>query len=161
MFCFFAGSGSLQVLHSIGQVGHLFQCSSLIQGIPAQQLHTFGELSLQISIAGCGVSGLCLALCRGDHSLQSGAVCIACQLNRLVAEDALESEVEKLANSIAENAPLSLKAGKLAINHAAGYGFDGGAQAVKDAAERCFDSADYREGRSAFLEKRKAQFKGE
>ena len=82
-------------------------------------------------------------------------------INRLVAEDALESEVEKLANSIAENAPLSLKAGKLAINHAAGYGFDGGAQAVKDAAERCFDSADYSEGRSAFLEKRKAQFKGE
>lgn len=82
-------------------------------------------------------------------------------INRLVAEDALESEVEKLANSIAENAPLSLKAGKLAINHAAGYDFANDVKAVKDAADRCFDSADYREGRSAFLEKRKARFTGE
>lgn len=82
-------------------------------------------------------------------------------INRLVADDALESEVEKLAQAIAENAPLSLKAGKLAINHAAGYGFAGGMDAVMAAANRCFDSADYREGRAAFLEKRKAQFRGE
>ena len=80
-------------------------------------------------------------------------------INRLVAEDALESEVEKLVATIAENAPLSLKAGKLAINYAAGYSSD--LKAIKDAADRCFDSADYREGRGAFLEKRKAQFKGE
>lgn len=82
-------------------------------------------------------------------------------INRLVAEDALESEVEKLAAAIAENAPLSLKAGKLAINHASGYEFAQDMKAVNAAAEGCFDSADYREGRSAFLEKRKAQFKGE
>lgn len=82
-------------------------------------------------------------------------------INRLVAEDALESEVEALAQSIAQNAPLSLKAGKLAINYAAGYEFAGDMKTVKDAADRCFDSADYREGRSAFLAKRKAQFKGE
>lgn len=81
-------------------------------------------------------------------------------INRLVAEDALELEVEKLAHAIAENAPLSLKAGKLAINHAAGYGFAGGMDAVQEAANRCFDSTDYREGRAAFLEKRKAQFRG-
>jgi enoyl-CoA hydratase/carnithine racemase len=80
-------------------------------------------------------------------------------INRLVAEDALESEVQALAKTIAENAPLSLKAGKLAINFASGYSND--VKAVKDAADRCFDSADYREGRSAFLEKRKAQFRGE
>lgn len=82
-------------------------------------------------------------------------------INRLVTEAALESEVEKLAHAITENAPLSLKAGKLAINHAAGYPFANDMKAVNDAADRCFDSADYREGRSAFLEKRKAQFKGE
>ena len=82
-------------------------------------------------------------------------------INRLVAEDALESEVEKLAMTIAENAPLSLKAGKLAINYASGYEFAGDMNAVKNAADRCFDSADYREGRAAFLAKRKPQFKGE
>lgn len=82
-------------------------------------------------------------------------------INRLVPEAALESEVEALAMAIAENAPLSLKAGKLAINHAAGYEFAADMAAVKEAADRCFDSADYREGRRAFLEKRKAQFRGE
>ncbi len=82
-------------------------------------------------------------------------------INRLVPEGALEPEVETLANAIAENAPLSLKAGKLAINYAAGYEFARDMKAVKDAADRCFDSADYREGRSAFLEKRKAKFQGE
>ena len=82
-------------------------------------------------------------------------------INKLTTEDALESEVEKLAGEIAQNAPLSLKAGKLAIDYATGYEFVGGANAVKEAADRCFDSADYREGRAAFLEKRKAQFRGE
>ncbi len=82
-------------------------------------------------------------------------------INKLTTEDALESEVEKLAGEIAQNAPLSLKAGKLAIDFASGYAFADGERAVKDAANRCFDSADYREGRAAFLEKRKAQFRGE
>lgn len=82
-------------------------------------------------------------------------------INKLTTEAALESEVEKLAAVIAQNAPLSLKAGKLAINYAAGFDFALDKKAVKDAADRCFDSADYREGRAAFLEKRKAQFKGE
>ncbi|MBX3280828.1 MAG: enoyl-CoA hydratase/isomerase family protein [Acidobacteria bacterium] len=82
-------------------------------------------------------------------------------INRLVAEDALEKEVQEIAATIAANAPLSLKAGKLAINFAAGYEFANDKNAVKEAADRCFDSADYREGRSAFLGKRKAQFKGE
>ncbi len=82
-------------------------------------------------------------------------------INKLVADDALESEVEKLALTIAQNAPLSLQAGKLAISHAAGYEFAADMKAVKQAADRCFDSADYREGRAAFLEKRKAHFRGE
>lgn len=82
-------------------------------------------------------------------------------INRLFAEDALESETLKLAATIAENAPLSLKAGKLAINHAAGYAHASDLKSVTEAAERCFDSADYREGRTAFLEKRKAKFRGE
>ena len=76
---FFAGSGSFQVLHGIGQVGHLLQCSGLIQGLAAQQLHAFGQFSLQIGVAVGGVSGLCLALCFGNYSLQGGAVGIACQ----------------------------------------------------------------------------------
>ncbi|HMN50548.1 MAG TPA: enoyl-CoA hydratase [Xanthobacteraceae bacterium] len=82
-------------------------------------------------------------------------------LNRLVADAALESEVEALAATIADNAPLSLRAGKLAINHAAGFEAAASLEAVLAAAEKCFDSADYKEGRAAFLGKRKPVFRGE
>jgi enoyl-CoA hydratase/carnithine racemase len=33
-------------------------------------------------------------------------------------------------------------------------------QAIKDIATRCMDSEDFREGRTAFMAKRKPQFKG-
>lgn len=82
-------------------------------------------------------------------------------LNRLVADGVLESEVEALAMTIAENAPLSLRAGKFAINHAAGFASAATLEEVLAAAEKCFDSADYKEGRAAFLGKRKPVFKGE
>jgi enoyl-CoA hydratase/carnithine racemase len=80
-------------------------------------------------------------------------------LNRLVPPAALEAETEALAGAIAANAPLSLRAGKLAINHAAGYP-RATLDAALSAADLCFDSEDYREGRTAFLAKRSAAFLG-
>lgn len=82
-------------------------------------------------------------------------------LNRLFSDDRLESETAKLAAAIADNAPLTLRAAKLAINHASGHNFGSDQKSVIEAADHCFDSADYREGRAAFLEKRKPVFRGE
>jgi enoyl-CoA hydratase len=81
-------------------------------------------------------------------------------INRMVEDIELSDVVIDIARTIADNAPLSIAASKVSV-----------ANAVKDRADRdmeqmlrmtaaCFDSADYREGRTAFMEKRSPKFQG-
>ncbi len=81
--------------------------------------------------------------------------------NRVVPDAELESYVQSYADTIAGNAPLTIAAAKLTIG-----------QLLKDESERdmagamaavkgCFDSKDYVEGRTAFMEKRKPAFTGQ
>ncbi|KAA2237052.1 enoyl-CoA hydratase [Salinarimonas soli] len=76
----------------------------------------------------------------------------------VVAPEALEAEVAGLAQVIAANAPLTLRAAKAAIDKASGIAAPDGSAAALAAA--CFDSEDYREGRTAFLDKRAPVFRG-
>jgi enoyl-CoA hydratase len=82
-------------------------------------------------------------------------------VNRIVPDSDIENYVRQTADTIATNAPLTIRAVKRTVR-----------ELLKDPAERdrasvdqlvraCFDSADYREGRRAFLEKRKPLFSGE
>lgn len=80
-------------------------------------------------------------------------------VQRVVARDALDDEVAALALGIAANAPLSLQAAKAAINSAAGLPVAQGTD-MRALADACFDSADYAEGREAFLAKRRPVFQG-
>ena len=80
-------------------------------------------------------------------------------LNRIFAQDTLEAGALSLADRIARGAPLTLQAAKKAIT-AAEQPSDLTLQEAKMAAETCFDSLDYEEGVSAFLNKRRANFKG-
>jgi enoyl-CoA hydratase/carnithine racemase len=81
-------------------------------------------------------------------------------VNRVVPKDELEAYVRNYARMIAENAPLTVTSVKRIIN-----------ETLKDPDKRdlaecarlvkaCFDSQDYVEGRTAFMEKRKPQFQG-
>ncbi|WP_291295136.1 enoyl-CoA hydratase [Elioraea sp.] len=81
-------------------------------------------------------------------------------VNRIVPVEALAETVGTLATTIANNAPLTIRAARVTIN-----------EMLKDAAERdtarmqdvfraCFDSTDYKEGRRAFMEKRTPVFTG-
>jgi len=81
-------------------------------------------------------------------------------VNRVVPADALAGEVGRLAATIAENAPLSLVANKLTVNAVLRDPEARDMAALQSAFAACFDSADYREGRRAFMEKRRPAFSG-
>ncbi|MEY3886140.1 MAG: hypothetical protein RL650_232 [Pseudomonadota bacterium] len=81
-------------------------------------------------------------------------------INRMVAADALEQYVQQYAEMIASNAPMTVASIKTLVS-----------EIVKDEAKRnmdlcekvvaaCFNSEDFKEGRTAFMAKRKPVFKG-
>lgn len=81
-------------------------------------------------------------------------------LDRLVPVDWFDREVEQLADTIAANAPLTLRAAKAAIAHAANLPGAPDEAECNRLADACFESADYAEGRAAFLAKRPPAFEG-
>ncbi|WP_417689993.1 enoyl-CoA hydratase [Roseibium sp.] len=72
----------------------------------------------------------------------------------------LDGRIRGLCATISNNAPLTLKAGKSAINAIAGGSAPQDMVKAATAAEACFDSKDFEEGRNAFLEKRNPHFTG-
>lgn len=81
-------------------------------------------------------------------------------VNRVVPADQLEAEVNKLTATLANNAPLSLKTNKMTVKAVCRDRSERDMEAIKAAMAACFDSEDYREGRRAFMEKRKPAFQG-
>ena len=81
-------------------------------------------------------------------------------VNRVTAVEDLESHTREIAGMIAGNAPLTIRAAKLAIDELVRRPENPNTAELDAAIEDCFQSADYAEGRAAFLEKRKPAFKG-
>lgn len=82
-------------------------------------------------------------------------------INRVVPSGDLEVTVREMAEAIGHNAPLTVRAAKLAVNEAMKDPARRDLPKVDAAVAACFASDDYKEGRAAFLEKRLARFKGQ
>lgn len=81
-------------------------------------------------------------------------------INRIVEAADLESTVTDLAQTIARNAPLSIHHSREAIDMLAGDPAAWNREWIEELYANCFDSEDYREGRTAFMEKRAPTFRG-
>jgi len=81
-------------------------------------------------------------------------------VNRVVANDRLETEVLDLARTIVANAPLTVAACKAALRELRREPEKRDVQRVHEMVEAAFRSEDYREGQRAFQEKRAPIFRG-
>jgi enoyl-CoA hydratase/carnithine racemase len=89
-----------------------------------------------------------------DEALRIGLVNAVCPPGELAAR------VAEYADTIAANAPLTVKAAKAAIRAFERYAERGDSPQLTEMVNRCFDSDDYREGRRAFMAKRVPRFTG-
>jgi enoyl-CoA hydratase len=89
-----------------------------------------------------------------QKALQFGLV------NHVFTAEELETKTLELANKIAEKAPVALQMSKEAVKFASRSNLDEGLRREIDLFAICFSTEDKTEGVSAFLEKRKPDFKG-
>ena len=81
-------------------------------------------------------------------------------VNRVFPDSELENEVEKILATLCDNAPLSIANSKTILEEYVKSAGAPDAARMREAIERCARSADYEEGRRAFMEKRKPRFRG-
>lgn len=129
-------------------------------GVPAARLglgYRFEGIKRLASIVGPAFTAEIFFTARqfsAQEALQMGLV------NRIMPAGDLETYTLEYANALALNAPLTIAAVKrslIELNKDASQRDLALCQRMVDA---CFESEDYKEGRTAFMEKRKPQFKG-
>ncbi|NNK76321.1 MAG: enoyl-CoA hydratase, partial [Maribacter sp.] len=80
-------------------------------------------------------------------------------VNHVVPQDELLQLCEKIACKISNNSPVAISYAIKAVNDCFNNSINGYASEI-DAFGKCFGTDDFKEGTTAFLEKRKAHFPG-
>jgi len=91
---------------------------------------------------------------KADEALAMGLV------HRVLPDSSLEGHVDEVLQTLTDNAPLSIANTKTILEEYVKSAGAPDAARMRAAIERCAHSEDYKEGRRAFMEKRKPGFKG-
>ena len=129
-------------------------------GIPAARLgiaYAFDGLRTLVQLVGPAHARMILYTANRIGAEEAARIGL---INKVVPEESLADAVLELARTIAGNAPLSVAANKLCIDNILKDPADRDLDAVARAGRMCLDSEDYREGRTAFMEKRQPRFQG-
>ena len=129
-------------------------------GIPAAKLGiAYGYDGLKHLVSLVGPSWARLIMYTGMRIDSAEALRIGL-VDRVVPDTELWNATSEIARTISGNAPLAIKAAKITIAQILKDPDKRDMDAIKETGTACMDSEDFREGRRAFMEKRKPLFKG-
>jgi enoyl-CoA hydratase len=129
-------------------------------GIPAAKLGiAYGYDGLKHLVSLVGPSWARLLMYTGMR-IDSAEACRIGLVDRVVPDTELWNATTEIARTISGNAPLAIKAAKITIAQVLQDPDQRDMDAIKAIGIACMDSEDFREGRRAFMEKRKPEFKG-
>src|SRR6195952_5231000 len=129
-------------------------------GIPAAKLGiAYGFDGLKHLVSLVGPSWARLILYTGMRIDSAEALRIGL-VDRVLPDAELWDATMEIARTISGNAPLAIKAAKITIAQVLKDPDKRDMNAIKQVGTDCMDSADFREGRQAFMEKRKPKFTG-
>lgn len=129
-------------------------------GIPAAKLGiAYGYDGLRNLVSLVGPSWARLIMYTGMRIDSQEALRIGL-VDRVLPNGELWDATMEIARTISVNAPLAIKAAKITIAQVLKDPANRDMAAIKQIGMECMDSEDFREGRRAFMDKRKPQFKG-
>ncbi|HSE12108.1 MAG TPA: enoyl-CoA hydratase-related protein [Rudaea sp.] len=117
----------------------------------------FGGTQRLLRLAGRSAA---LELCLTGAPIDAARALALGIVNRVVAAEKLDEEVDALANQLAASAPHALRGILDAVLVGGENAIDAGLDYETQVFALCFATADMREGTSAFLERRKPAFRG-
>jgi len=129
-------------------------------GIPAARLGiAYGYDGLKHLVSLVGPSWARLIMYTGMRIDSAEALRIGL-VDRMLPDSELWETTMEVARTISGNAPLAIQAAKITIAEVLKDESKRDMEAIKKIGTACMDSEDFREGRTAFMEKRKPMFKG-
>jgi len=129
-------------------------------GIPAARLGiAYGYDGLRHLVSLVGPSWARLIMYTGMRIEAAEALRIGL-VDRVLPVAELWDATMEIARTISGNAPLAIQAAKITIREVLKDESKRDMAAIKAIGTACMDSEDFKEGRTAFMEKRKPQFKG-
>jgi enoyl-CoA hydratase/carnithine racemase len=128
--------------------------------IPAARLglgYRYSAMKNLVDLVGPGAAKDLFFTARRLDAVEAKAIGL---VSRTCAPEALDALRDEYSNSLAENAPLTVMAGKAIMREILKPSPELDMGLCTSLIRGCFESADYTEGRTAFMQKRKPVFTG-